>query len=77
MGEIVPANHIRECIAAMDLRVKRIMTLKKISICKCDRLKIFLTKRHVLLLQVMGCPFHVRKADSGEFFQLGPDNKAS
>jgi hypothetical protein len=47
---MVPANHIRECVTTMGLRVKRVMVLKKGLIGKCDRFEIFLTKHHGLLL---------------------------
>jgi len=44
MHKTVPADHARESIIAMSLRVKRIMPLEKGPICKCDRFEIFLTK---------------------------------
>ncbi|WP_235283137.1 hypothetical protein [Methanosarcina sp. 2.H.A.1B.4] len=41
---MVPADHIRERVAAVGLGVKRVMTLEKAPVGKSDRFEIFLTK---------------------------------
>jgi hypothetical protein len=48
MCEVVPADHVRESIAAVDLRVKRVMALEKSPVGKSDRFEIFLIKHHGL-----------------------------
>jgi len=44
MHEMIPADHIRESIVAVGLRVECVMALKKSPICKRYRFEIFLTK---------------------------------
>jgi len=41
---MVPADHARESVVAVGLRVERIMALEKSPICERDRFEIFLTK---------------------------------
>jgi hypothetical protein len=43
---MVPADHVRESIIAMHLRIIFKMTLKKIPICKGNRFKIILLEHH-------------------------------
>jgi hypothetical protein len=44
MHEMVPAEHARESVVAVGLRVKRVMALEKRPICERDRFEIFLIK---------------------------------
>jgi hypothetical protein len=44
LRKMAPANHIREGVVAVGLRVERVMALEKSPICKRDRFEIFLTK---------------------------------
>jgi hypothetical protein len=43
---MVPADHICECIAAMDLRVECVMALEKGTVGKRNWFKVFLSKHH-------------------------------
>jgi len=48
LRKMVPADHVRECVAAVGLRVERVMALEKSPVGKSDRFEIFLTKYHGL-----------------------------
>ena len=51
---MIPADHIRECIITVCLRILCIVPLEKSPVREFNRFKIFLTKHHVSLRNIRG-----------------------